>query len=96
MANHNHDNARHEFKGRNVPGVFSGSVSYDEWLPRQDRHSSFIETEVSDLSNSTNFLSHGGDSVFADIRVESKKSQLVVRLFKPKRRIGAGHGALER
>ena len=81
-------------KGENVPGVFSGSVSYDEWLPRQGRHGSLME--VSDLSNSTNFLSHGAGSVLADIRVLSKKSQLVVRLFKPKRRIRAGHGALER
>jgi len=80
----------------NVPGVFSGFVSYDEWLPRRGRHSSVIEMEVSDLSISTNCLSHGAGSVFADIRVESKKSQLVVRLFKPKRRIRAGHGALER
>ena len=71
------------------------SATMNGFLAR-GRHSSFIEMEVSDLSNSTNFLSHGADSVFADIRVESKKSQLVVRLFKPKRRIRAGHGALER
>ena len=44
-----------------------------KWLPCQDRHISFIEMEVSDLSSFTNFLSHDADSVFADIprRVEA-------------------------
>ena len=50
--------------------------------------------EVPDFFNSANFVSQSADSVSADIRVESKKFQLVVRLFKPKRHIRADHAPL--
>ena len=52
--------------------------------------------DVSDLSNLLLIFFVMVLIPFSQTSVESKKSQLVVRLFKPKRRIGAGHGAFER